>query len=56
MRVSLIRFGGAVLDLAPTFAGALAGRGLGRGMPPAESAATATTIWPVFHTDTSPPE
>src|SRR5262245_66603912 len=36
----------AVVAFAPTFAGALAGRGFGRGTPPAESAARATTRVP----------
>src|SRR5262245_7000372 len=37
----------AVAAFAPTFAGALVGRGFGRGTPPADSAATATTRVPV---------
>src|SRR5262245_8679073 len=36
----------AVVAFAPTFAGALVGRGFGRGTPPAESAAKATTRVP----------
>src|SRR5262245_23368933 len=37
----------AVVAFVPTFAGALVGRGFGRGTPPADSAATATTRVPV---------